>query len=259
MSSFEKAYHTFVSLPKVEKLPFNSVAIGLDGECLGSGYFNADFGAAQQIVSINEGGYQALPSDKGNYVGSSLIGTNFGIAAPTLAAYLGRTPTVADMKGLTYDTALAIYKKNYWDAIQGDDIKSDSVAAAIYDGAVNQGVGGIKKIIAPLLPSGVYNVSDLNNFADQQDLFNKIKQARIDYYNSLGGQFLNSWLARVNKLAFTDAVQQVKQDVKNVATKVLGEKAVAVISENKGVFVLILGASLTVGILLAVISNRKTT
>lgn len=45
-----------------------------------------------------------------------------------------------DIASLTLDQAIAIYKSDYWDKIQGDKIKSYSVAFAIFDQAVNRGV-----------------------------------------------------------------------------------------------------------------------
>ncbi len=63
----------------------------------------------------SEGGYQNNKKDKGNYYKGQLIGTNFGVSAPVLATYLGRAPTVEDMKNLTREDAKKIAKINYYD------------------------------------------------------------------------------------------------------------------------------------------------
>jgi lysozyme family protein len=63
----------------------------------------------------SEGGYQNNKNDTGNYYKGQLIGTNFGVSAPILATYLGRTPTVKDMKNLTREDARKIAKINYYD------------------------------------------------------------------------------------------------------------------------------------------------
>lgn len=110
----------------------------------------ADFKKAASRTNFFEGGYQCYPDDNGNWTGGRknvgvLIGTNRGITAPELMDYIGRVPTVADMKSLKHVDALVIYKKKYWDKAWGDRINSQDVANQIYDMAVNAGVGtGIK-------------------------------------------------------------------------------------------------------------------
>ena len=227
-------------------------------------HFNADFNNAQSVVAINEGGYQQRSNDAGNWTGGkvnsgNLIGTNWGVSAPVLSQYLGRTATINDMQALSYSDAVNILKQNYWDKIEGDKILSDSVATSIYDGAINGGVAGIKKIVAPLLPSGTYSVTEINA-ADPKILFAQIKQARQDFYTSLGGSNLTGWLNRLNKLTFTDAVQSVKQGITNVSNAVLGTKATAAIKQNsKLALAVIIGASLFVGLVIVAIASKKST
>lgn len=97
----------------------------------------ADFNLAIGPTLQNEGQYEIQTTDLGAYFHGALIGSAYGISAPTLAQYLGRTPTIADMKGLTVDTAKAIYKKQYWDVIRGDEIKNQLVANKLFDTFVN--------------------------------------------------------------------------------------------------------------------------
>ena len=181
----------------------------------------ADFTTAQQYVKVAEGGYSTDVNDAGNYnnfdKSTTFVGTNFGISAPTLSAYLGRPATAADMQALTYDTALAIYKKNYWDAVNGDSIQNQSIALMCYDSAVNQGVGAISSMVSDTLgipvsiPFSQNVVSAINNYPDQQDLFNKLSQARIDRYSSEG--FGSAFINRVQGIIF-DATQAVTDKVK---------------------------------------------
>jgi lysozyme family protein len=101
---------------------------------------------AQERTAEFEGGYQRDSRDNGNWTGGRrgrgrLVGTNHGISAPLLASYLGRTPSIADMKNLTAETANEIYRKQYWAQIKGDEIKDKETAAQIYDSAVNMGIG----------------------------------------------------------------------------------------------------------------------
>ena len=113
----------------------------------------ANFGKAQKIVGINEGGYQCDPRDDGNYYNGNLIGTNWGIAAPTLASYIGRTPTKTEMMNLPKETATSILQINYWAKNNFDLINNQSVATLIYDGCVNHGTNGMRFLIEKALRS----------------------------------------------------------------------------------------------------------
>ena len=67
----------------------------------------ASFSKAQKIVHRAEGGYQSLYNDKGNWTSGStgigtLIGTKYGISAPAMKSWLGKTPTKHDMQNLSY-------------------------------------------------------------------------------------------------------------------------------------------------------------
>ena len=106
----------------------------------------AKFEIAYALTAKNEGGYTNHQEDNGNWSGGkvgigTLVGTNLGISAPVLSKHLGRTAFVNDMKNLSVSVAMEIYKKDYWDAIKGDYIKSQDKANDIYDSAVNMGVG----------------------------------------------------------------------------------------------------------------------
>ena len=69
-----------------------------------------------------EGGYQAHPQDKGNYLNGELIGTKYGITPKTYQLYYGKKPTANDIKNLSMDEAYKIYKKLYWDKYKIGDM-----------------------------------------------------------------------------------------------------------------------------------------
>jgi len=50
----------------------------------------ANFDKAHKYIVEEEGGYQDLANDTGNYSDGLLIGTNYGISADTLKSYLKR-------------------------------------------------------------------------------------------------------------------------------------------------------------------------
>ncbi|MEI8142876.1 MAG: glycosyl hydrolase 108 family protein [Chitinophagia bacterium] len=104
----------------------------------------ANFKLAHKNTLSWEGGYVDMPEDNGNWTGAKrgigvLIGTNKGITAWRLKDYLGRTPTVDEMKNLSDEVAEAIYKQHYWGLIKGDEIIDQDIANDIYDSAVNMG------------------------------------------------------------------------------------------------------------------------
>jgi lysozyme family protein len=90
-----------------------------------------------EIVVGHEGGYTDNPQDRGNWTSGTigqgeLRGTKYGISA---AAY----PDV-DIKSLTLDDSRALYKRDYWDKIEGDSL-DPGLALVVFDAAVNNGVG----------------------------------------------------------------------------------------------------------------------
>jgi lysozyme family protein len=83
-----------------------------------------DFDRAFELVVGHEGGYVNHPKDPGGE-------TKFGITK--------RTYPSVNIKALTLDDAKAIYKRDFWDKVRGDDLPWP-VSFNAFDGAVNSGV-----------------------------------------------------------------------------------------------------------------------
>lgn len=97
---------------------------------------SAAFAQAFTFVVGAEGGFTDDPGDPGNWTGGAigvgtLNGTKYGISA---ASY----PTL-DIADLTEAEAQAIYLRDYWTPIQGDQLPA-ALALVVFDGAVNSGV-----------------------------------------------------------------------------------------------------------------------
>ncbi len=95
------------------------------------------FDRAFAIVVAQEGGLSMNPADPGNWTGGAcgsgrLLGTRYGISG---AAY----PNL-DIGGLTLAGAAAIYRRDYWDRVQGDALPPP-LALLVFDAAVNAGPG----------------------------------------------------------------------------------------------------------------------
>lgn len=168
------------------------------------------------ILQKIEGGYQNLSGDKGNYNSlNQRVGTNFGISARFYEGIIGRPPTVADMKAITKSRAQQLYKIHFWDDVQGDILKNQSIANLIADHAVNSGESPIGTIVQRILRNdfgkdikidgdiGSVTARAINS-VNQAQLFDKIKAARKSYYYSLGGEFLASWLNRLKQFTYTE-------------------------------------------------------
>ncbi len=173
----------------------------------------ADFEKAQKIVGITEGGYQSDPQDSGNYYMGNLIGTKWGISAPTLAGYLGRIPSKTEMQNLSKQTAEQILKANYWFRNHLEKLQNQSLATLIYDGAVNHGTNAMRFLVEKALRLIGYSLSyyevftpkgiQVLNRQNQKKLFYAIKKVRADKYRkSDKKQFIGGWLSRLDRINY---------------------------------------------------------
>jgi len=154
-------------------------------------YFNI---AIEKLLKV-EGGYANNPSDRGGE-------TNYGIAKkyhPNL-----------DIKNLTRDAAIQIYKKEYWDPFNFDLLLNPDVATAALDTVVNQGQGaGAKYIqraanVAEDGKIGAQSIAALNHMDPKVFLNNLYSIRKGAYLSDVArnpGQSANlkSWLARIDK------------------------------------------------------------
>jgi len=92
----------------------------------------ANFDRCMAQVFASEGGFVDDPQDPGG-------ATNLGITIGTLSQWRGRKCTKAEVKALTREEAAKIYRRDYWDAVRGDDLPFGLDLCA-FDGAVNSGV-----------------------------------------------------------------------------------------------------------------------
>lgn len=86
---------------------------------------------ARRWILAREGGYVNDPHDRGGE-------TKFGISK--------RAYPELNIAALTEDEACAIYQRDYWRAIRGDELPGP-LALAVFDGAVNHGVPAAVKTL----------------------------------------------------------------------------------------------------------------
>ena len=94
------------------------------------------FDQAFSILIGHEGGFARTQQDSGDWTGGivgvgTLNGTAWGISA---ASY----PTI-DIEHLSQDDAKAIYRRDYWAPVHGDDLPPP-LALLVFDAAVNNDV-----------------------------------------------------------------------------------------------------------------------
>lgn len=95
-----------------------------------------NYDKAFELVIGHEGGFTDNRNDRGNWTSGQigvgqLKGTKYGISA---MAY----PHL-DIRNLTLAQAKAIYKRDYWDKVRGDELPG-LVAFNVFDGAINSGI-----------------------------------------------------------------------------------------------------------------------
>jgi len=98
-----------------------------------------NFAKALKLVLQYEGGFVNHPKDPGG-------ATNKGITIATFRRYVNSKGTVDDLKHISDAEVAKVYRKQYWDAIKGDDLP-DGIDFATFDFAVNSGPGRAAKYL----------------------------------------------------------------------------------------------------------------
>lgn len=164
------------------------------------------FDRAFAVVLGHEGGYQALPQDRGNYTpGGLLKGTKWGISA--------RSYPDLDIKNLTQAQAKQIYRADFWNKYY-DLLKSEELAIKVFDFGVNAGpkraVQCLQRAIAAsgksVVVDGVMgpNTTHLANSIDSERLVQAFKDQILIHYKRVVSNdptqavFANGWKKRAN-------------------------------------------------------------
>lgn len=102
-----------------------------------------NFQRALSLVLKYEGGYVNHKDDPGGP-------TNKGITLATFRRYIEPKGTIADLKAITAAQVATVYRRQYWDAVKGDDLP-DGVDFATFDFAVNSGPSRAAKYLQSVL------------------------------------------------------------------------------------------------------------
>lgn len=147
-----------------------------------------DFENAFDRVISSEGGYVNDPRDPGGE-------TRYGISK--------RAYPHEDIPGMTLERAKQLYKRDYWDAIKGDQMPYD-VAVHVFDTAVNCGVATAARMLQKALgvqADGVLGPFTLSTAQaiDPARFAAKFNAERLDYYAALPTwpAYGKGWVKRV--------------------------------------------------------------
>lgn len=162
-------------------------------------------------------GYQDWEDDSGNWTSGKVgigenIGTNRSVAAKTLIDWRGRSVSKQEMMALGIPEAMDIYRAEFWNKIQGDDIKSQALADILADMKSSAGGNAVKEMQKVLnsfgenLPVdgswGATSLAALNRQTDKQGeatVFNRFRDYMIAYYKRLDSRFEKQWIGSLNE------------------------------------------------------------
>jgi lysozyme family protein len=160
-------------------------------------------------VLRHEGGWADHPSDPG---GATMKGITIG----TYAQWKGRKVTKAELRAITDAEVAAIYRRNYWDKVRGDDLPLGLDLVA-FDAAVNSGPSrGAKWLQAGL---GVVQDGQIGpvtlaaaSSADRAVAINRACDARLAFLKRLKTwpTFGRGWTRRV---------EEIRVDAQRMATR----------------------------------------
>lgn len=148
------------------------------------------------IVLRHEGGYSDHPNDPGGP-------TNMGITLKTLRDWRGGDVTPADVRALTREEAIEIYRALYWNAVRGEDLPP-GVDLAVFDFAVNSGprraVRTLQRLLRVRVDGGVGpETLAACRKADREALIRDYCAARLEFLQSLPSfqTFGRGWARRI--------------------------------------------------------------
>ncbi len=164
----------------------------------------------QKILAI-EGGFQAMPTDSGNYCAGNLIGTKYGMSAVAISAWWGRCPSQEEVKNLTEQNAMDFYawyfdryglfqveNQQLFELLANNTMGSPANAAKIEQRTLNQ-FGYSLAVDGQRGPQTIQAINDAwVKFGPK--FYNAVRDAWVNYLVSLNRpEFIEGWLYRMNK------------------------------------------------------------
>jgi lysozyme family protein len=156
----------------------------------------SSFDRAVAHVLSHEGGFVDHPRDPGG-------ATNFGITRETLSWARGRRASIDDIRLLTREEAISIYRRLYWDTVRADELPP-GVDLAVFDLAVNSGPSRAIRMLQKALgvqADGIIGPVTLKAVweADPSETIRRLSRARLGFLSRLAtwSVFGRGWRRRV--------------------------------------------------------------
>jgi lysozyme family protein len=158
-----------------------------------------NFPKALAAVLVHEGGYVNNPKDPGGM-------TNLGCTKAVWEEHCGHPVNEKVMRALTPDDVAPLYKRKYWDKVQGDELPN-GVDYVVFDAAINSGPGRAAKWLQSCVgvePDGGIGPKTLAAVRafDPQQLVKDYAKRRLSFMMDLPtwGTFGKGWTRRVNEV-----------------------------------------------------------
>jgi lysozyme family protein len=163
------------------------------------------------FIKQHEGGWSDKKSDKG---GATMLGVTLKTYTQYCLQHHRSAPTKNDLRHISADDWFCIYRLYYWNSIQGDYIKSQSIADLLVDWCWASGKWAIihcQRIVC-VKDDGIFGTQTLAavNKWDARELFNRLHADRIVFCNNIVKENpdqkvnLNGWLRRIDDMKFHD-------------------------------------------------------
>jgi lysozyme family protein len=184
----------------------------------------------QSVQNIDEGlehildveaGYQAQEEDTGNFLNGELIGTNRGVTPAAYEAYFGKVPSVEDMKNLTKEQAIELYKNDYINKPGFDKVSDPNLQTSLVDFGINSGTTKAIKTIQGIIGTnqdglmGPNTINLINNY--DGDLNSELLDARREFIGKIPGEkgekYRKGWLNRVDEMEELTSPEEKQEQV----------------------------------------------
>lgn len=191
----------------------------------------ANFQKALKAVLVHEGGYVNHPADPGG-------ATNYGVTQKVYDAWrVSRGEKPRSVKQIDKAEVEACYKKQYWNAVQADDLPA-GIDYVVFDGAVNSGPSQSIKWLQRALTGytgpidGVLGVRTLRRVKEDENhdaLVARICDRRMAFLKALRtwGVFGKGWSKRVAGVKAMGQAMATGKLVTKAMTEAAGDEGAA--------------------------------
>lgn len=160
----------------------------------------SNWAACYKAVLKHEGGYVNHPKDPGGM-------TNLGVTKRVWESYIGKPVGEAEMRALTPAVVEPLYRKNYWDAVAGDELPG-GLDFSVFDYAVNSGTSRAGKTLQRVVGAkpdgavGLQTIAKVREYCDKMGvavLIEEYNDSRLAFLQGLStwGTFGKGWSRRV--------------------------------------------------------------